>query len=198
MAYVLRSARYLAADALRQVVQPGDTVVDATLGNGYDTCFLAGLVGETGRVIGFDIQSEAVARTAERLERSGLLPRCTLHAAGHQRMADYVDAGVRAVMFNLGWLPGGDKTVTTRWETTQAAVAAALSLLLPGGVCTVCAYPGHDAGDEERRALTGWLSALQPQAFTVLHQRFLNAGPGAPECFIIQKNPGPLPDGHPA
>ena len=69
----------------------------------------------------------------------------------------------------------------------RTAIAAALSLLMPMGVCTVCAYPGHAAGDEERAALMDWLSALRPQEYNVLHHRFLNAGPGAPECFIIQK-----------
>ena len=189
MAYVLRSARYIASDALRQVVQPGDTVVDATLGNGHDTCMLADLVGRDGRVIGFDIQPEAVARTAEALRKAGLAERCELHAVGHQQMADYVTGPIRAAVFNLGWLPGGDKSVTTRWETTHAAIATALTLLLPGGICTVCAYPGHAAGDEERQALMDWLASLRPQVYNVLHHRFLNAGPGAPECFIIQKNP---------
>ena len=189
MAYILRSARYIAADALRQVVRPGDTVIDATLGNGHDACMLAELVGEGGHVIGFDIQPEAVDRATEALRVAGLIDRCELHAVGHQHMAEYVTRPVRAAVFNLGWLPGGDKSVTTRWETTKQAVNTALNLLLPGGICTVCAYPGHAAGDEERHELMVWLSALRPQVYNVLHHRFLNAGPGAPECFIIQKNP---------
>lgn len=189
MAYILRSARYIASDALCQVVQPGDTVIDATLGNGHDTCFLAELVGESGRVIGFDIQPEAVNRTSAALNGSGLLPRCELHAVGHEHMAEFARDPVKAVCFNLGWLPGGDKAVTTHWETTHLALTAAFSLLVPGGICTVCAYPGHAAGDEERKQLMAFLSALKPQKFNVLHHRFLNAGQGAPECFIIQKNP---------
>lgn len=189
MSYVLRSARYLAADVLKQVIQPGDTVVDATLGNGHDACMLAELVGSTGHVIGFDIQADAVKRSAQALEEKGLLSRCELHPLGHQHMANVVQAPIRAAVFNLGWLPGGDKSITTLWETTYTAIAAALSLLLPGGVCTICAYPGHAAGDEERHALMDWLATLRPQAFNVLHHRFLNAGHGAPECFVIQKNP---------
>lgn len=187
MAYELRSARYLAADALRQVIQPGDTVIDATLGNGHDTCMLAGLVGESGHVIGFDIQADAVERASALLSENGLRERCTLYTEGHQHIAERIDAPIRAAVFNLGWLPGGDKAITTLWETTQIAVSAALALLVKGGICTICAYPGHAAGDEERHALTDWLSALRPQEYNVLHQHFLNAGPGAPECFLIQK-----------
>lgn len=190
MSYELRSARYLAAEVLQQVIRPGDIVVDATLGNGHDTCMLAQLVGESGQVIGFDIQPEAVESTRKRLSEAGLLDRCQLHAVGHEHMAEYVSTSVRTVTFNLGWLPGGNKAITTHWETTRQAVEAALSLLMPWGVCTICAYPGHTAGDEERKALMAFLSALRPQEFNVLHQRFLNAGAGAPECFVIQKQGG--------
>lgn len=190
MSYELRSARYLAAEVLQRVIRPGDTVVDATLGNGHDTCMLAQVVGESGQVIGFDIQPEAVESTRKRLSEAGLLDRCQLHAVGHEHMAEYVSTSVRTVTFNLGWLPGGNKAITTHWETTRHAVEAALSLLMPWGVCTICAYPGHAAGDEERKALVAFLSGLRPQEFNVLHQRFLNAGAGAPECFVIQKQGG--------
>lgn len=185
--YMLKSARYLAADCLRRFLLPGDTAVDATLGNGHDTQLLCELVGESGRVYGFDIQPQAVENTRARLAQAGLLARAELHCAGHERMAEYVKAPVQAVMFNLGWLPGGDKGITTQWETTQIAVTQALRLLDADGVCVICVYPGHAEGDHEREQLTLLLSALRPQEYNVLHHRFLNAGPGAPECFIIQK-----------
>lgn len=187
MSFELRSARYLAADALARAIRPGDRVVDATLGNGHDTCMLAELVGEQGRVYGFDIQEDAVVRTREALQEKGLLARCELHAVGHEHVADYVTGPVHAAVFNLGWLPGGNKTVTTHWETTRLAVEQCLSLLEKGGICTVCAYPGHAEGNRERHALGDWLSTLRPQEYNVLHSRFLNAGAGAPECFIIQR-----------
>ena len=187
MPYELRSARFLAHEVWRQHVKPGDTVIDATMGNGHDTCMLAELVGESGHVHAFDVQEGAIASTAARLAEAGLSDRVTLHLLGHQHMDEVVQEPVALVAFNLGWLPGGDKTVTTLWESTQIAVKKALSLLLPMGVCTVCAYPGHAAGDEERTSLPVLLSALRPQEYNVLHQRFLNAGPGAPECFVIQR-----------
>ena len=189
MAYVLRSARWIASDVLHQVIQEGDTVIDATLGNGHDTVMLAELVGPTGKVIGFDIQADAVCRTSALLMDNSLLERCELYAEGHQNIASRVHEHVKAAVFNLGWLPGGDKSITTLWETTQVAISAALSLLVQGGVCTICAYPGHAEGDRERFALMDYLSTLRPQEFNVLHHRFLNAGPGAPECFVIQRNP---------
>ena len=188
--FELKSARYIAADCLRRFLLPGDIAVDATMGNGHDTQFLCELVGESGHVFAFDIQEQAVENTWQRLMEAGLADRATLSCVSHDRMSEYVKPPAQAVMFNLGWLPGGDKRITTHWATTQSAIDQALHLLEINGICVICVYPGHTAGDEERRQLTEWLGSMKPQDFNVLHHRFLNAGPGAPECFILQKQPG--------
>ena len=185
--YELKSARFIAADSLRRFLRCGDTAIDATMGNGHDTQLLCELVGDEGHVYAFDIQEQAVENTRNRLKEAGLLDRATLFCQGHEHMREYISGPVQAVVFNLGWLPGGDKRVTTHWETTQSAVSQALFLLDREGICVICVYPGHEAGDYERAKLTEYLSALRPQESNVLHHRFLNAGPGAPECFIIQK-----------
>jgi tRNA G37 N-methylase Trm5 len=190
MPYELKSARFLAADILQRAVAPGDTVIDATMGNGHDTLALCRLVGENGRVYAFDVQPEAVENTRRRLAEAGLSARARLFCLGHEHLAEQITEPVSAAVFNLGWLPGGDHGVTTRWETTKTAVQAALGLLKSGGMLVICAYPGHPEGDRERAALTAYLAALRPQDFNVLHHRFLNAGPGAPECFAVQKQPG--------
>ena len=100
---------------------------------------------------------------------------------------DATGEAMSAGTIDLGWLPGGNKTVTTHWETTKTAVEAALALLRPLGVLVICAYPGHAEGDRERNALASLLAQLPPQGYNVLCQKFLNAGPGAPECFVIQR-----------
>lgn len=187
MSYELKSARYLAQQVMAAAIVPGARVIDATMGNGHDTAFLAELVGEGGLVFAFDVQEAAVEKTRERLRAAGLLERCRLFAKGHEQVREEIHEAVDAVMFNLGWLPGGDKSVTTRWESTHQAVENCLALLKKGGVLTLCAYPGHPEGEREREKLTAYFAALRPQAYNVLHQRFLNAGPGAPECFVIQK-----------
>ncbi len=139
MAYELKSARYLAREVLQALIQPGDTAVDATMGNGYDTEILCTLTGETGRVYAFDIQEQALAETRKRLETGGLLSRAELIRDGHEHLRDHVAGPVRAVVFNLGWLPGGDHGVTTRWETTRTALEAALEIIGPGGAVVICA-----------------------------------------------------------
>lgn len=188
MGYELKSARYLARDVLEQAVQPGDTVIDATMGNGHDTLMLCEAVGPEGRVYAFDIQEAAVKETGKLLLDHGMADRARLIRSGHEHMREYAEEPVQAVVFNLGWLPGGDHSVTTHWETTSCAVQAALELLKPGGVLVICAYPGHAEGDRERKELSGLLSRLSNRDYNVLHQQFLNAGIGAPECFVVQRN----------
>ena len=186
--FELRNARWLAADYMRRTVRPGDTVVDATMGNGKDTLFLAELVGETGHVFAFDVQQEAVARTRERLTEAGLDGRATLLLAGHETMAAHVPEPVAAVMFNLGWLPGAAHAVTTKTETTLSAVQAAVHLIAPGGIVTVCVYPGHEEGQRELQALLSYASGLSVREFNVLHHRFLNAPAHTPQLILVQRN----------
>ena len=186
--FQLRNARHLAADYMKRTIRPGDTVVDATMGNGKDTLFLAELVGETGHVYAFDVQEEAVARTRERVIEAGFADRTTLLLSGHETMAQYVPQGVQAIMFNLGWLPGAAHIVTTKTDTTLAAVDAAVSLLAPGGIVTVCIYPGHDEGKRELSALTNYASGLSVRMYNVAHHCFLNASDETPQLILIQRN----------
>ena len=186
---ILRSARWLAADYAARVLRPGDLAVDATMGNGHDTERLARLVGPEGHVVAFDIQPQAIEKTRLLLTEAGLMERVALVQASHAEMAAYLDAdrAPRLVMFNLGFLPGGDKRVTTLLTSTLAAVETAMALLAPGGMLIVCAYPGHAEGQRELDALRMLFSQVAPQAFNILEHRFLNAGPGAPVCFAAEK-----------
>ena len=186
--FVLRNARHLAADYVRRTVRPGDAVVDATMGNGQDTLFLCGLVGETGHVYAFDVQPEAVERTRMRLDEAGVLPRATLLLAGHETMAQHVPGGVRAVMFNLGWLPGARHAVTTLERTTLPAVQAACGLLCPGGIVTVCIYPGHEEGRRELSALDRFAASLSAREYNVLRHQFMNGPENTPQLLLIQRN----------
>ena len=186
--YVLRNARHLAADYMINSIREGDVVVDATMGNGKDTLFLCGLVGSSGHVYAFDVQAEAVERTRERVKEAGFEEQTTLLLAGHETMAQHVPGPVQAVMFNLGWLPGAEHIVTTKVNTTLEAVRAATELIAPGGIVTVCVYPGHDEGSRELAALTEYVSTLNVRTFNVLHHSFVNASLQTPQLFLIQRN----------
>ncbi len=53
-------------------IEPGMTVADIGAGNGYYTVRLAERVGETGRVLAQDIDSDALGRLGRRIERQRL------------------------------------------------------------------------------------------------------------------------------
>ena len=131
----LRNARYLSHDFIDSLLQEGDIAVDATAGNGHDTLYLAQKVGERGHVYAFDVQQAALDSTKERLAENGIPDeRVTLILSGHERMADYVKEPVRCVLFNLGWLPSGDHSVTTRVPTTLAAVSSCVLRMISSRV----------------------------------------------------------------
>lgn len=181
-----------AKETVRHAVSRGGVVVDATCGNGHDTLFLAREVGPSGHVYGFDVQEEALQTTRRRLEEAGLQGGVTLFRKGHETMGKTLPGEVRdrvqAVMFNLGYLPGGtDKTLVTRPETTQAALEAALQLLAPGGVITVVSYVGHPGGREEAKAVRAWAKGLNQAHCHVLSYRFINRQNDPPRLLVIQR-----------
>lgn len=145
--------------AIRKVVKPGDTVIDATAGNGHDTVFLAELVGVEGRVIAVDVQGSAIETTRRRLEERALHHVELLHQS-HALPLPVPPASVAAVMFNLGYQPGSDKSIVTRSETTTIAIDKALKLLKPGGVMTIVCYRGHAGGDDEDHSIQGLLTRM--------------------------------------
>ena len=188
MGFDLKSARHWAEELLRQAVGMDSRVIDATLGNGYDTEWLCALVGDGGHVYGFDIQQEAVERTQERLTSAGIAHRASLFCTGHQNVKRYVAEPVDAAVFNLGWLPGSDRSVRTMRETTMQAVEGCLELLKEGGLLTICAYPGHDEGKEELNALIDWAAGLDSKKYDAMIRRYLNQPNDPPVLFAIKKN----------
>lgn len=142
-------------------LQAGDLAIDATAGNGYDTCFLTEKVGAGGRVIAIDIQKEALASTRARLEAKGLAEQVDLVLADHaQHLSDLANAqtgSAAAVLFNLGYLPGGDKSIKTAADNTRLALDSAHCLLRSGGLLCVTAYQGHDGGPEEAAIVEEWI-----------------------------------------
>ncbi len=138
----------LAQELCRQVLQPGDTAVDATCGNGHDTAFLAAAVGSSGTVHAFDIQQAALDQTRAAVGGgTSSLPVLQFHLASHADMLQHVETScARVVMFNLGYLPGSDKGTTTQVDSTLAAVQAACEVLQTGGLCSILCYTGHPGG----------------------------------------------------
>lgn len=184
---LFKNAVAISHRVLQKVLSPGDRVLDATCGRGHDTLFLANLVGEQGRVYAFDIQDEAVVSTCQLLARHGVLNQCTVMAQDHAALERLTPPGIRAGMFNLGYLPGGKHDVITRPDTTLAALDQAFKLLKTGGVVTVVAYPGHPGGEQEYGQVRAFLAGFSQQQYEIAEMGFVNQVNDPPRVIIIQK-----------
>lgn len=205
-----------AMEIVGQYVKPGDIVIDGTMGNGHDTLALTKLVGPDGVVIAFDVQPMALEHTRALLEENGVTVTTEGKAEdGYQpesgvrlildsnaNMRSYVSTGtvdavggttegkqpeISAILFNLGYLPGGDKTVTTTREETLRAVSEAVDLVKPGGLVCAVLYSGHQQGAEEKEALLDWAKELSPKQFHVAYISMWNQKKCPPEILLITK-----------
>lgn len=169
-------------------MKPGDICIDATAGNGNDTQFLCGLVGEAGKVFAFDIQEAAVKHTKERLSKADLCSRAEVLLDSHVNMGKYVAEGtVSCITFNFGYLPGGDHSLATKKDTSLIAIYEGLRLLKKGGMMSLCIYSGGDSGFEEKDAILTELKKLDGKKYLVILSEYYNRPNNPPMPVLIIK-----------
>jgi tRNA1(Val) A37 N6-methylase TrmN6 len=184
---VVNTAVRMAHQLIRSRLPAAQRVVDATAGNGNDTLFLAENTPATAAVWAFDIQPQALAKTEELLVRHQLSHKTRLVLDSHSRLSSYLQQPLDAVMFNLGYLPGSDHTLSTRAETTIQAVKQALALITGSGIITIAAYPGYEHGRQECQAVQEYLSGLNQKNYAVACWSMVNQKNNPPVLFIIEK-----------
>lgn len=180
-----------ARNLLTKAVQPGNVVVDATIGNGHDTLFLAKLVGENGQVFGYDIQAEAIESTKKRLMENGLLDRVTLFHKGHENINTSIPqmfhGQITGAIFNLGYLPGGDKSIVTKPNTTVLAIQQLIEIMAQEGIIVLVIYHGHSEGAVEKDFLLDFVQNLDQRKVHVLQYQFINQENNPPFIIAIEK-----------
>ena len=183
---------------LKDIIKTNDVVVDATMGNGYDTQFLAEL---GAKVYAFDVQEEALNATENRLDDAGIKnqifkknlsnlltePSVNLVLSGHEKLSEYVKEPIKAAIFNLGYLPKTDKSVVTRADTTLTALDALTNQLVVGGRIAIMIYYGHEGGMEEKDAVIKWTSNLPQKDWEVTSYAPLNQIHTPPILVLIEK-----------
>lgn len=187
---LLPNAVKMAHRLVAAVLPEGATAIDATVGNGHDTLFLARNVGSLGKVYGFDIQTEALQSADDRLRAAGCRQQVTMIQAGHETMTEHIAGPVDAVMFNLGYLPGGDHGQITRADTTITAIEAGMKLLRPGGLMSIVVYTGHPGAAEERESVERLVRQLERREYCVVRMEFVNRSKKPPYLILIEKNDG--------
>jgi SAM-dependent methyltransferase len=171
---------------LKQNVQEGAFCIDATAGKGRDTALLCRLAGETGRVLAFDIQQDAVDQTRQLLAAEELKAEVFLDS--HANMEQYAEAGtVDAIVFNFGRLPGGDPKIFTMADSSVKAIETGLGLLKVGGIMAIALYYGKENGYDEKHAIEQYLKTVDDKRFTVLSCEWTNRKGEPPLPILIWK-----------
>jgi len=175
---------------IEKFVEEGFTCLDATVGNGNDTIKLSGKVGESGRVYGFDIQKTAIEITTEKLSKYGYIDRTILINDSHTKLDDYIKEQLDFAIYNLGFLPKGNKEIVTNEKTTIESIKKALNLLKKHGILVVVSYIGHENGLDEYKAVYKYLSLLDQKKFNVLELNFINQINNPPRLFCVEVRGG--------
>lgn len=187
----IKQALPFAHSLLETVVKNGDVAIDATVGNGNDTTFLAKLVGESGKVFGFDIQEQAINNTRKRLEMDRLGHRVELLLTSHENIEERIPKQyfqkIAGAIFNLGYLPGGDKHIITTPQSTIHAIGQLLKIMPPGGIILIVVYYGHPGGQHECDHLLQYVATIDQKQAHVLKYQFLNQINHAPFVIAIEK-----------
>ncbi|MBF5058672.1 class I SAM-dependent methyltransferase [Candidatus Neptunochlamydia vexilliferae] len=163
----------------KQHLKPGDRAIDATCGNGHDTLFLSGM--GLSHLYVFDIQKKALEETKKRVGEENI----SYHLECHSTFPG-VEENIELIVYNLGYLPGGDKSITTRVNTTLKSVSKGLTLLSRGGLMTLTLYPGHTEGKREKEALLEFAKTFPKESFEVSHKTW-GEKMTAPSMLLIQK-----------
>lgn len=171
-------------EGFSQVIKKGDVCIDGTCGNGYDTAEMVRLVGETGHVFAFDIQPAAIGQTKNRLRELGA--RTTLILDGHENIHQHIKKKIKVAVFNLGYLPNGDHSITTKGDTTLRGIQDAMALLEIGGIVFIALYWGHPQGREEKERLLSFIHSLDKKIWAVQETHFPNREM-APYLIAIEK-----------
>ncbi|MCR6107667.1 class I SAM-dependent methyltransferase [Salipaludibacillus agaradhaerens] len=180
-----------ARELLTKAVPKSGIAIDATAGNGHDTLFLAKCVGEHGFVYSFDIQKQAIETTKSRLMSENALTPVNLIHDGHENLLTYLktehNGQVDGAIFNLGYLPGSDKSIVTIAETTITAIRHILTHLKSEGLLILVIYSGHMEGQKEREVLIPFVRQLPQDMYHVLEYRFTNQRNNPPFIIAIEK-----------
>lgn len=184
----LTSIHPLIDQYLELFIKPNSIVIDATLGNGNDSYKIAQKMDHNGKLYGFDIQESAINNSRVLLntlpENSAQI--CLIHDS-HANFKTYIHEPVDFIIYNLGYLPKGDKEITTLAESTLKSVQEGLDLLVDNGKMLIAVYHGHDAGKAEKETLETYLKTLDQKYFHVFKQQFINQQNSPPFIYLIEK-----------
>ena len=183
----VRNTKDIVYQYMNRFIRLGDICLDATIGNGNDIYKIAELVGPRGKVYGFDIQNIAIENTKKLLESKNVINRTEIINDSHENIDRYIKTKLNFIIYNLGYLPKGDKTIVTNVKSTIKSINKALNLMNINGIMLITTYIGHLGGKSEDQAVNELLSSLDQKVFNVLKNDFINQKNNPPRIYIVEK-----------
>lgn len=168
----------LAHNIISEYVENKDVAVDATLGNGYDCDFLS---SSFKKVYAFEIQKEACEKYLDKNNN------VTIINESHHKIDEFVNEEINCICYNLGYLPGGNKKITTLAETSLKSIQISLNLLSSNGIMAIAIYRGHNEGKEEESCIIQYLRNLPKNRFGVMIHECINRSDKSPLLVIVEK-----------
>ena len=146
---------------LKDIIKPGDYVIDATAGNGHDAIFLAEQTGPNGHVYAFDIQKESIESSSQKIYAKEYHDRVSFFHSCHSKISENLPielkGKIKAATFNLGYLPGGNKQLITTPKSTISAIEQTHDFLSSNGKITIITYRGHEGGKTEYQRVKNYI-----------------------------------------
>ncbi len=162
-------------------IKKGDITVDATCGNGNDTLMLSRL---SKKVYAFDIQKQAINSTKELLKKNNI-NNVTLINDTHEKIDVYLKNNhgkISLVIYNLGYLPNGNKKITTNYKSTLNSVKKTFKMLNKKGIILITCYP-HEEGKKESSKILSYLNKNE-----ISHKIYKNTNNVNAPFLIVIKN----------
>lgn len=184
---ILENVVMFSRNYLKNFIKEGWVCIDATLGHGKDLLFLSDLVGQAGFVYGFDIQDEAIKSSQKIMSNQATYSNYQLIHCSHEYMDQKLEGPVNFIIFNLGYLPKGNKMISTQKESTLVSVKKGLGLLSKNGLLWIVIYPGHACGAEEALALEAYCKDLNQNEYSVMKLNIINQINNPPYIIAIEK-----------
>lgn len=160
--------------------------VDMTLGNGNDLRKLFRTLGKESVFYGFDIQELSIQNTKDKFSESEL-SKINLILDSHEYIDKYVKENIDIAVYNLGYLPKGDKKIVTNYKKVINSLEVLLEMLNPNGSVFITFYPGHPSGLEEAIHIKKYLSELNQKEFEIIKFDFINQKNNPPFLIMLEK-----------
>jgi len=184
---VISNALGLSKEYMDKKMENALVVVDATMGNGFDTLYLRSKLDEKAFLYAFDIQKTAIENTKKRLIENKIYSNIKLINDSHVEFKKYIDKKVDLIVYNLGYLPKGDKNITTLSESTLESIKNGMDILNYEGLIIITIYPGHIEGEKELNVISKFLKSVDQKNFEIMKMEFYNHINNPPVLYIIER-----------